>query len=158
MSDSFRHIVRIKNTNIEGDRRVDYALTGIKGIGQRTAKAITKLSGINPEKRLGTITDEEVEKIEQSIDQLEEKAPGWFVNRTKDYKTGENKHVTGSDLIVTHRQDLDRMKKINCYKGVRHKKGKKVRGQRTRSTGRSETTVGVKRAELQKQKDKAEEE
>ncbi|RZN62972.1 30S ribosomal protein S13 [Methanonatronarchaeum sp. AMET6-2] len=157
MSDSFRHIVRIKNTNIEGDRRVDYALTGIKGIGQRTAKAIADISGVNPEKRLGNVTEEEVEKIEEAIDKLEEEAPGWFVNRTKDYKTGEDKHIIGSDLIVTHREDLDRMKKINCYRGVRHKKGKKVRGQRTRSTGRSGTTVGVKRAELQKQKDKEEE-
>jgi small subunit ribosomal protein S13 len=65
------------------------------------------------------------------------------MNRAKDLETGENKHLIGSDLLLRIKSDIEFMKKIKCWKGVRHSLGLKVRGQRTRTTGRTGQTVGV---------------
>lgn len=151
MPEELKHIVRIKNTNLEGDQKLDYGLTGIKGLGFRSARAVIEQTGLEPNRRVGSLNEEEVEKIEKSIDNLAKEAPKWFVNRTKDIETGENKHLIGNQVVVSKKQDIERMKKISSYKGVRHKRGQKVRGQRTRSTGRTGSTVGVKRAELKKE-------
>ncbi|OKY78912.1 MAG: Ribosomal protein S13 [Candidatus Methanohalarchaeum thermophilum] len=158
MSEEVKHIVRIKNTNLEGSKKVDHGLTGIKGIGFRTAQAIAEISGVDQQKRLGELSEEEVNNLEQAVDELQEEAPGWFLNRTKDVETGEDEYLTGSDVVVIRKQDIDRMKKISSYKGVRHKRGQKVRGQKTRSTGRTDSTVGVKRAELKKAAEEEKEE
>ncbi|PTD94293.1 30S ribosomal protein S13 [archaeon SCG-AAA382B04] len=158
VSEELKHIVRIKNTNLEGDQKLDYGMTGIKGLGYRTAKAVIQKTGLDPKRRIGALSEDEVEEIEEAIDQLEQETPAWFVNRTKDVETGEDKHLIGNDVVVSERQDIDRMKKINSYKGVRHKRGQKVRGQRTRSTGRTGSTVGVKRAELKAEAEAEEEE
>jgi len=149
MAQKFKHIVRIKNTNLEGDKKVDHALTGIDGIGKNVAKAIIKDSEVDPNERIGKLSEDEIEEINQAIENFDSKAPGWMVNRQKDYETGEDKHLLGSKVEVAERQDKDRMKKISSYKGVRHKRGQKVRGQKTRSTGRGGKTVGVKRSEIQ---------
>jgi len=66
-----------------------------------------------------------------------------MVNRRNDFYTGESDHIVGSDLGQTRTQDINRMKMIDSYRGVRHKRGQKVRGQRTKSTGRTEGTIGV---------------
>ena len=68
-----------------------------------------------------------------------------MVNRKKDLRTGEDLHVLGSKLDLQIKQDIDRMKKMKSYKGVRHQYGLKVRGQRTKSTGRKGLVVGVVR-------------
>ncbi len=158
MSEELKHIVRIRNTNLEGDQDLDYGLTGIKGLGYRAAREVAELTDISPDKKMGSLSNEEVEKIEEAINKLEEEAPAWFLNRAKDPETGEDKHLIGSDIVVTKRQDIDRMKKIGSYKGIRHKRGQKVRGQRTRSTGRTGSTVWVKRAELKAEEASEEEE
>jgi small subunit ribosomal protein S13 len=68
-----------------------------------------------------------------------------MANRPKDVYTGETKHLLGSDLTLINDEDVNLMRKIRCYRGIRHETGQKVRGQRTKSTGRTGTTVGVKR-------------
>jgi small subunit ribosomal protein S13 len=67
----------------------------------------------------------------------------WMLNRQKDLVTGENKHLLGQDILLTLREDLNTLKKIRCYRGIRHERGLKVRGQRTKSTGRRGSTIGV---------------
>jgi small subunit ribosomal protein S13 len=78
-----------------------------------------------------------------------------MTNHQKDFFTGEVTHEIGNDLEMSRRQDINRMQMIDSYKGVRHKRGQKVRGQRTKSTGRSEGTIGVN---IEAIKEQAEEE
>ena len=66
-----------------------------------------------------------------------------LLNRRKDFETGEDHHRIGPELDISLRDDINMMRKIRCYRGIRHETGQKVRGQRTRSNGRSGLTVGV---------------
>jgi small subunit ribosomal protein S13 len=68
-----------------------------------------------------------------------------MVNRPKDVYSGEPKQLFGTDLRMAFDEDVNRMRKIRCYRGILHETGQKVRGQRTKSTGRTGVTVGVKR-------------
>jgi len=68
-----------------------------------------------------------------------------MLNRQKDYYSGAAKQLLGSDLNMAIDDDINRMRKIRCYRGIRHETGQKVRGQRTKSTGRRGSTVGVSR-------------
>lgn len=142
-SPDFRYIVRIANTDLDGNRFIVYALTGIKGIGIRLAEAITDLVEIPRSEKIGNLPEEKVAEIEQVLGNLAEYTPAWVMNRQKDWETGDDLHVFGSELDLKLRDDINLMKKIRCYRGIRHEQGQKVRGQRTRSNGRSGLTVGV---------------
>ena len=74
-----------------------------------------------------------------------------MVNRKKDIRTGEDLHVIGNKLEITVKRDVDRMRKMRSYKGVRHALHLKVRGQRTKSTGRHGLVVGVFRRRKREQ-------
>ena len=140
----FRHIVRIAGTDIDGRLKVPYALAKIKGVGVVFAYALCRLLGIDPDKRAGYLTDAEIQKIEQALkDPKAIGIPSWMLNRRKDYETGRDMHLIGAELIYYARQDIERLKRIKCWRGIRHALGLKVRGQRTRTTGRTGMTVGV---------------
>jgi len=141
--ENFRYIIRLANTDLEGARTVVYALTNIKGLGIRMAEVVTDLAGIPRSERIGNLTDEQVAKIQEVLTNLGETAPIWMVNRPHDWETGVDLHLFGSDVDLRLRDDLNRMKMIRCYRGIRHEQGQKVRGQRTRSNGRTGLTVGV---------------
>ncbi len=145
MSDEqFKHIVRIANTDLDGNKKVVYALTGIKGIGYRMAKSIVSVAGINPYEKMGNLSTAEISKLREMIEErIEEVVPEWMYNRRKDTFTGENFHLIGTEIDMARKEDIDLLRKIRAYRGIRHEKGKKVRGQRTRSTGRKGVTVGV---------------
>jgi small subunit ribosomal protein S13 len=97
--------------------------------------------------KIGYIADEDVLKIEEILENpLDFGIPAWMLNRREDYETGDNIHLIESDLDMTLRDDLNRMKKTRSYKGRRHEVGLPVRGQRTKSTFRKSSTVGVKRS------------
>lgn len=151
--EDFQYIVRIRNTDLDGKKPVLYALEGIKGIGTRVAESIVRTSGISPMIRIGNLDDDKVDKLRKHIEDFRDKTPDWMKNRKKDPVTGENRHCFGSELDMAHREDINRMQKISCYKGVRHEKGKKVRGQRTKSNGRTGMELGVKRKELMRQQE-----
>ena len=121
------------------------ALTGIKGIGPHTSRTITALANVDPRAVLGKLDDESVERIANAVDTYTEQVPDWMVNRQKDVYTGEVRHLLGTDLTMMNDDDVNRMRKMRSYRGIRHETGQKVRGQRTKSTGRTGTTVGVKR-------------
>jgi len=141
--ENFRYIIRLANTDLEGARTVVYALTNIKGLGIRMAEVVTDLAGIPRTERIGNLTDEQVAKIQEVLTNLGETAPIWMVNRPHDWETGVDLHLFGPDVDLRLRDDLNRMKMIRCYRGIRHEQGQKVRGQRTRSNGRTGLTVGV---------------
>ena len=145
MSREFRHILRITDTDVDGTLKVPYALRKIKGISLNLANVIAKKAGIDPEKRAGFLTDAEIEKIEKMIKEPTRFGlPGWLLNRRKDLETGKDLHLIGADLVLKTKTDIQRMKNIKSWRGYRHAYGLKVRGQRTRTTGRTGKTVGVK--------------
>lgn len=140
----FQHILRIHNTNVDGREKVIIALTAIRGIGRRMSTLICKKADINPSKRAGELTAEEINKvvaIAQTPTQF--KIPTWFLNRQKDVKDGKCKHAAANALDAVWREDLERLKKMRLHRGLRHYRGLKVRGQHTKTTGRHGRTVGV---------------
>jgi len=146
MSREFRHIVRVTDTDIDGSLKVGYALTKIKGVSISLANAILKKAEVNPEIRLGLLSEEQVRKIEDILENPTKYGiPNWLLNRRKDLETGKDLHLLSSDLVLRTKMDIDLMKKIKSWRGYRHAHGLKVRGQRTRTTGRTGKTVGVKK-------------
>jgi small subunit ribosomal protein S13 len=143
--EEIRYFVRISNTDLDGTKSVQMALTGIKGVGRHTAQVITRLSGVDPQAQMGKLADSEVDKIREVVDNYGGMVPPWMTNRPKDVYTGESRHLLAADVAMTNDEDVNLMRKIRCYRGIRHETGQKVRGQRTKSTGRTGTTVGVKR-------------
>ncbi|MEM4352477.1 MAG: 30S ribosomal protein S13 [Candidatus Caldarchaeum sp.] len=108
--------------------------------------AIARVSGIDPESRIGQLTDKQIEKLEQIARNPEAHGiPGWMLNRSRDPSTGRNLHLLGADLDLAVKEDIQTMMRTKSWKGIRHSLGLKVRGQRTRTTGRSGMTVGVSR-------------
>jgi len=144
--ESFRYIVRIAGTDVDGSLKTAWGLAEIKGIGVNLAYAMCRMLGIDPEKRIGFLTDSEIKKIEEALKDLSSYGiPDWMLNRRKDYTSGKNLHLIGAELIFHVKQDIEREKRIKSYRGIRHALGLKVRGQRTRTTGRLGVTVGVRK-------------
>lgn len=141
----FKFIVRLANTDLEGERQVRVALTNIKGIGQRMSTLLARQTKIDPVKRIGDCTDEEVEMLQKAIAGLSDTLPTWAVNRPNDPESGEDSHMVSTEIDLTLRDDLNRLKKIRSNRGIRHENNLPVRGQRTRSNGRTGLTIGVQR-------------
>ncbi len=139
----FKYIVRIAATDIDGNKPTRYALTTIKGINFMVANAIINYTGIDGRKRIGYLLEEEIEKISKAIENINDWLPPWLKNRRKDLLTGKDRHLIGTDIDLVKREDINLLKKIRCYRGIRHEKGLPVRGQRTRSNKRKGLTVGV---------------
>ena len=145
----YRHLVRIAGKDLEGSKKLNVALSDLRGIGYSFANVITKSLGIDPRARLGTLTEEQVKTVEKAIlASTQGKLPGWFYNRRNDPETGETRQILGADLDFIQRNDVQDEKDIQSWKGIRHGLGLKVRGQRTRTTGRKGRTVGVRKATL----------
>jgi len=147
--ENFRYIVRIANTDIDGNRSLMMGIQSIKGVGPRVAAIVARRIGLDPRGKMGNLTEAETEKIEKIVLSYPDYAPSWAVNRQDDIETGEDRHIFGVDLDITNRADVNRMRMIRSYKGLRHEQGHRVRGQRTRSNGRTGLTMGVSRARVQ---------
>ena len=143
---NFRLLIRMIGTSIDGQKLVEYGLAQIKGVGIRLSQAIVRLAGIDARRRMGELTEAECDKLEKMIkNPIESGVPSWMVNRQKDIRTGGDRHISGTDLDLVLKVDIDRMKRTRSWKGMRHQLGLKVRGQRTRCTGRKGLTVGYYR-------------
>ncbi|MDD3407811.1 MAG: 30S ribosomal protein S13 [Methanomicrobium sp.] len=139
------YFVRIENADLDGTKSVQIALTGLPGIGMHSSVTIAKMAGVDPLATLGLLEEEPVSRIREVIASYKEKVPVWMLNRQKDFYAGEAKQLLGTDLSMAIEDDINRMRKIRCYRGIRHETGQKVRGQRTKSTGRRGSIVGVSR-------------
>ncbi|MDO5848760.1 MAG: 30S ribosomal protein S13 [Methanobrevibacter sp.] len=147
MEDEFKHLVRISRKDVDGNKTIEQALTEIKGVGMSLSKTICLTLDLDLKSQMGYISDEDVLKIEEILEDPQKfDIPDWMLNRREDYETGDNIHLIESDLDMTLRDDLNRMKKTRSYKGRRHERGLPVRGQRTKSTFRHSSTVGVSRS------------
>ena len=134
-------IVRILSKDIEGGMKTYPGLTKIKGISWNLSNAICKSLKIDKNRRVGSLTDEEIKKITDFI--KNPPLPEHLVNRRKDPETGKNNHLAGSNLELQKEFDIKKLKKIKSYRGYRHMSGLPLRGQRTRSNFRKNRKKGV---------------
>ena len=148
----FQHIVRIAGTDLDGTLTLNYALANIKGIGITLSNAIIRKANINPQTRIGYLTDIDIERLEDMItNPTKHGFPPWILNRPKDMQTGKDTHQIGADLTLQTKTDIEDMKDIKSWRGYRHAYGLRVRGQRTRTTGRSGKALGVKKKEIRRE-------
>jgi small subunit ribosomal protein S13 len=127
-------MARIAGVDIPRDKRVEFSLRYIHGIGPTVAKRIITTANVSPETKVRDLTDDEVTRIRETIDR------GYTVE---------------GDLRREVRQNIQRLIEINCYRGVRHRRGLPVHGQRTRTNARSKrggrrTVAGKRRAMAKK--------
>jgi small subunit ribosomal protein S13 len=136
-------------TDMQGTLKAVYALTEIKGISLSLSNAILKKAGVNPDVRVGFLTETEIDKIEEIIKEpIKYNLPSWLFNKRKDAETGKDIHFISADLMLRTKTDIDQAKEIRSWRGYRHAYGLKVRGQRTKTTGRAGKALGVKKKAL----------
>ena len=121
-------MARIAGVDLPNEKRVEIGLTYIFGIGLSTSKKILAATGVNPDTRVRDLTEDEIQKLRNEID---------------------NYNVEG-DLRRDIALDIKRLMEINCYRGIRHRKGLPVRGQKTKTNAR--TRKGPKRTVANKKK------
>ena len=142
----YKHIVRIAGKDIAGSKKLITALSEIRGVGYNYSQVLLQSLNINPNLRVGFITDRELTEVEAAIRNPSKSGmPEWYVNRRKDIDTGSNQHLITSDLDFAISNDIDREKNVMSWRGYRHMFGLRVRGQCTRTTGRRGGAVGVKK-------------
>jgi small subunit ribosomal protein S13 len=122
-------MARISGVDIPREKRIDVALRYIYGIGATSATKIVSSAQVNPATKTRDLTDEEVNRIRELIDRT---------------------YTVEGDLRREVRQNIQRLIEINCYRGVRHRRGLPVRGQRTRTNAR--TKRGARRTVAGKRK------
>ncbi len=148
--ESFRGIVRIAGKDVKGEINLGRALFAVRGIGQTlslaAAAVISKELSIDPKSRVGDLSEAQIESIDKILYSLQDYGvPSYLLNRCSDFLTSNNRHVIMNDLLFESGQDVDRDKKMFSWRGYRHTFGQKVRGQKTRNTGRTGMAVGVLR-------------
>ncbi|MFA4886898.1 MAG: 30S ribosomal protein S13 [Candidatus Nanoarchaeia archaeon] len=139
---------RVLRTDLDGNLPISRALLKINGIGFALSNAICTSLKMDRSKKAGLLSDQEVQSIEVLVKERKQ-IPTWMFNRKADFETGEHLHLVGPDLKLAQEFDVKRMKKIRCYKGMRHAIGQPVRGQRTRSHFRKGSAVGVLKSKTQ---------
>ena len=145
-SQEFRHIVRIAGKDIPGTKKTIIGISQVKGMGYNFAKSILDILKINPNSNVGFLTESQVVEIEKAMrNPSTVNIPSWFLNRRKDIDSGNDLHLITSDIDFNVRNDVEREKGMNSWRGFRHTYGLKVRGQRTRTTGRKGGAVGVRK-------------
>ncbi len=133
-------LVRILSKDIEGKMKVYPGLTKIKGVSWTFSNAVCKTLKIDKNKTIGSLTEEEIQAISNFI--KNPKLPIHIMNRRRDIETGDEKHLTGTDLDLRKDFDIKKLKKIKSYRGLRHTSGLPSRGQRTKAHFRSNRKKG----------------
>ena len=123
-------MARISGVDLPRDKRIEIGLTYVYGIGRATSNRLLKDAGVNPDTRVRDLTDEEVGKIRDAID--------------------ADSILIEGDLRREIAINIKRLQEIGCYRGIRHRKGLPVRGQKTKTNAR--TRKGPKRTVANKKK------
>jgi small subunit ribosomal protein S13 len=139
------HLVRLSGVVVDGRLKLPKALMKIKGIGPRVAESMMKPLGYDSNIKVGNLSEAQIAEIEKKLENINTLLPPWMLNRRKDFATGLDFHKLSAELDMIRRDDINREKKIKSYRGIRHILGQPVRGQRTRSSFRTGTTLGVSR-------------
>jgi len=152
-------LVRVLNTDLDGEKPLVRVLMGVKGVSHAMSRAVCSVSGFDPDTKLGSLKEVDIRKIEDIIrDPIKFGIPAFLVNRRRDVESGKDLHLSAVDLEAVRRFDIQRMVDLKTYKGVRHMLGLPARGQRTRSSFRKGRVVGVVRKAAKLAMKKAEEE
>ncbi|MCF0121857.1 MAG: 30S ribosomal protein S13 [Lachnospiraceae bacterium] len=122
-------MARIAGVDLPKDKRVEIGLTYIYGIGRASSNRILMQAGVNPDARVRNLTDDEVKKIAAVIEEIQ---------------------TVEGDLRCEISMNIKRLQEISCYRGIRHRKGLPVRGQKTKTNAR--TRKGPKRTVANKKK------
>lgn len=144
----FRHIVRVANVDLDGNKPILMALRKIRGVSFMFANMVLSFTKIPKTKKTGLLTEAESSKLDEVVRNPQKfGAPLWMLNRRDDYEEGTDKHLIGPDIRFTLDNDIKRLKKIKSNRGLRHQWGLPVRGQRTSSNFRKNKgkVTGVKR-------------
>jgi small subunit ribosomal protein S13 len=149
-------IIRLAGKDVDGELSLVRALDEVKGIGSSMANAmsfaIEQKFGIPRSASIGSLSEAQMTQIEDVIKEPQKFGiPDYMLNRRKDFDTGKNIHNVGNDLVFSVRQDISHEVNLRTWKGFRHQYGQKVRGQHTRSTGRTGATVGVTKKSVKEQ-------
>ena len=145
LGDDFNYIIRLADSDVDGLTPIGMGLTSVKGVGVRTALMICKIADIDTNKLGGNLSDSEQDRIRDAIESYPTKVPEWMLNRQRDIETGDEFQLFSMDVEMTQKEDIDRLRASKAYRGLRHAARKSVRGQRTRSNGRTGLTLGVQR-------------
>ena len=133
----YKYILRIAGKDIDGGKKVIVALSQVRGLGYNLSQVILQSLNINPNTRVGFLTENELSEIETAIQNPTQIGiPAYYFNRRKDIETGLDNHLITSELDFTISNDIEREKTVYSWRGYRHMFGLKVRGQCTRTTGR----------------------
>jgi len=146
--EDFQYIIRIANTDIDGEKNVVMGLAQIKGIGRHMAVLIADATRIDKKVKIGKLTDAQIEKIKEILENIHNTAPGWMLNHRKDIDTGNDIHLISSEVDLRLRDDVNLLKMIRSYRGIRHESGLSVRGQRTRANNRKGLALGVSKKRI----------
>lgn len=150
---NYRHILRIADTDLKGDKTIVYALRKVKGVGTSFSHAVCAILHLDESRRIGSLTDEELRRVEEVVrNPTQFGLPVWVLNRRRDHDTGKDIHLCGNALAFAQESDIRLMKKIRSYKGVRHMLNAPVRGQRTRDNFRANKgkVMGVRKPKVGK--------
>jgi small subunit ribosomal protein S13 len=146
-----RGIVRFAEVDLDGNKKISAALMRVKGIGHALARALPVAAGLDPNIRIGSLDDTQIKKLEAVLaNPTKFGIPAHQLNRQSDPETGLNRHLVSSELSFARKADVALMRKIRCYRGIRHELGLPVRGQRTRSSFRTGAAAGVMRKAVAK--------
>ena len=148
LGDDFAYILRMADSDIDGLKPIAIGLTSIKGVGMRTSQQICRLAGINGKSLGGHLSEEDQDSLRSAIDDYATTVPWWLVNRQRDLGTNEDAHIVAMEVKMTRDDDISRMAGIKAYRGMRHRSGHKVRGQRLRSNGRKGSSLGVEKKKI----------
>ncbi|VVB57217.1 30S ribosomal protein S13 [uncultured archaeon] len=145
-----RGIVRIAGRDLKGQWSVPRALRAVKGLGLNLGQVASRIVmhelKLTPKTMIGELDEAQMKKIEEILAHPHKfGAPVYLLNRQREFATNETHHLIAVDLGYAVKQDVEHEKDAYTWKGYRHAYGQKVRGQHTRSTGRSGMTVGVLR-------------
>ncbi len=139
-----KDIVHIAGVDLNGHKPIYVELRKVVGVNWMFAHAVCAALGIDKWRKIGSLTDEELEKLEDALRNPQKYGiPSWLYDRRRDPETGEDKHLVGDDYKIAMEFDIKREMEINSWRGYRHREGLPVRGQRTRSHHRKGRTVGV---------------
>lgn len=133
-NDDFRHIVRVANTDLTGEKPLYIALQKIRGVGENFARVICKKTGYDLMTKTGYLSEDESSGIEKVVhNPADHGIPVWMFNSRREYESGNDLHLLHSDLDFKQGTDIKRKKKIKSNAGLRHQWKLPLRGQRTRS-------------------------
>jgi small subunit ribosomal protein S13 len=143
----FRYFVRIANTDLDGNKKIAQALIKIKGVSFMFSNMLCKFAGVDKNTKTGYLKDDQVKKLDEVLDNPGKyNAPGWMLNRRKNYEDGKDYHVITGNLSFAEENDVKRLKRVRSYRGIRHGQGLPVRGQRTKANFRrnkGKSSLGV---------------